>query len=229
MKNLLLTTVLSASTLLAIAQNFNRQNFNRLALHVAVGNHFAMSPAQAKMDFLNLHAVNGGVRFMFTPYIGIMATGNYDFLDFKGLGSNNQNLIRTEVQGVVNVGNLCNFQQVSQDIGFLFHAGIGSSHLFSKETKRDDAKDPLFKNVDDMFNVMMGIRPQVRLNKHMTLFLDYTLVANFKQDFSYDFAERLSAKGIGGNMHSLKLGLSVSFGQFSEYADWQPYLGEKRM
>ncbi len=228
MKTLFYSVLFLSSSFFTFGQNFNRQNFNRVALELGIGNHFSMKPAQAKMNFLNLNSVNGGVRFMITPYIGILANGGYDFLNFDGLGSNDQHLITTQLQGVVNVGNLCNFQSVTSHFGLLFHAGIGSSHLFSKETHQDDARDPLFKNVDDMFNVMMGLRPQVRLNKNMTLFLDYTLVANFKQDFSYDFAERLSAKGIGGNMHSLKLGLSISFGQFSEYADWKPYLGSKR-
>jgi OOP family OmpA-OmpF porin len=196
------------------------QSYNKWSVNVGFGNHFGMNPASAKTRLYQMQTVGAGGRYMFNQYIGVMLTGTYDFLDFDGMGSNNQQMVRTDIQGVINIGNLCNFQKKTKTFGLLFHAGIGGTHLFSKSSKQTDARDPLFKNTDDMFNVAIGLTPQFKLHSRISLFVDYTLLANFKQDYAYDFSSKLTGKGIGGNLHSLMIGLRFNLGPNANHIDW---------
>lgn len=215
MRIFILTLTVCLSTLFSSAQNYNRWS-----VEVGFGNHFGLKPAINKTNFSQIQAVQLGGRFMANEYIGVMVNVGYDLLDFNGMGKNNQNLIRTSVQGVINIGSICNFQAKTAHFGMLFHTGIGATHLKSKAHYKTNPRDPLFKNSDDMFSVYVGLTPQFKLHSRVTLYVDYTLSANFKQDNSYDFSSKLSGDGIGGAVHNLMLGLRFNLGKHKEHADW---------
>ncbi len=75
-----------------------------------------------------------------------------------------------------------------------------------------------------MFNVVSGITPQFNLGSRLTLFVDYSYVINFKQDMSYDFQTRLSGKGVGGNLHSITIGLNFILGKKYNYGNHIEYV-----
>lgn len=196
------------------------QTYNKWSVSAGIGNHFGLQPATAKTRAYNIQSTQIGGRYMFNPYIGIMLTAGYDFLDFDGMGGANSNLIRTDLQGVINIGALCNFSAKTSKFGLIYHSGFGGTHLWSKAYHRDNAADPMFKNTDDMFNVVNGITPQFKLSNRITLFVDYSFLVNFKQDMSYDFQTKLSGKGVGGNMHNVTVGLRINLGEYNTHADW---------
>ncbi|HRP52338.1 MAG TPA: hypothetical protein PLI97_02395 [Fluviicola sp.] len=201
------------------------QSYNKWSVEVGFGNHFGLQPSSGKSGFHQFQAIQLGARYMFNPYIGLMGTGGYDLLDFKGLGSDNQQLVRTSLQAVINVGNLCNFQSKTNHVGLLFHTGVGSTHMFAKQHKIANPRDPAIKNVDDIFSVYLGLSPQFKLHERVTLYLDYSLSANFKQDNTFDFSKKLSGNGIGGAVHNMFIGLRFNLGSYKEHADWTGFMG----
>lgn len=217
----ILTAVACFLTVVASAQTYNKWSVS-----LGIGNHFGLQPTSATSRAYNIQSTQVGGRYMFNPYIGIMLTAGYDFVDFDGMGSANSNIVRTDLQGVINIGALCNFSAKTSKFGLIYHSGFGGTHLWSKAYNRANAADPLFKNSDDMFNVVTGITPQFKLSSRFTLFVDYSFLVNFKQDMSYDFKNRLSGKGVGGNMHNVTIGLRFNIGSHSEHADWTNRIGQ---
>ena len=213
MKSIILTTITCV-----ISFWISAQSFNRWSVSAGFGNHFGLYPTPVKIRALNLHSYHVGGRYMFSSYIGISLTAGYDFLDFEG--AVNSNLLHTDLQGVINIGNLCNFRAKTSWFGLLYHSGIGATHLWSKSTKNLNADDPLFKNTDDMLNIVSGFTPQFKLGNRISLFLDYSVLINFRQDYSYDFSIRLTSLGVGGIVNFTTVGLSISLGKYSSHSDW---------
>ncbi len=200
------------------------QTYNRWSVSAAFGNHFGMKPTTNKTRFYQPQSIQLGGRFMANQYIGVMLNLGYDFLDSEGNGVRNQHLVKTSLQGVINIGGICNFQRRVDWFGILFHTGISATHLISPSDKRADARDPLFKNVDDIFGLVVGLTPQFKLSNRLTLFFDYSFQMNFMQDMSYDFNTKIAKNARTGYLSNLFVGLRVNLGKYKEHADWNANL-----
>lgn len=128
-----------------------------------------------------LHA-DAGVRFMINNKFGFKASFGYDHLkNGKDSKSFKTDIYRYNLEGVVNVGRILSFEEWTNTIGILFHAGAGYSTF-------DFGNYPNKK--DNAVNVMVGLTPQIRLSNRIALTLDFTAINNFKQAYTWDGSDR---------------------------------------
>lgn len=180
-------------------------------ISVGIQNHSTLRPSAYKIKFYQFQGFGLNGTYMFTKNFGAMAGFNYGLLDFQGLGTDNQKLFRTNIQVAANLASLFKLEEKSDKLGLMFHAGIGSSHLKTAATEAYENDTKLFKHSDDMFNVCLGLTPSYKFNQTVSIFADYSLTANSKQNFTFDGSKRAADKTFNGGIGSLMIGLSLSF------------------
>ena len=141
MKKLILSTILAA----AVAFGVNaQQEFDRWSLEVNGGFNKAMAPLSPGFlsPTLNIGHVDFGVRYMFNDKFG--AKLDYGFGSFSEVKdespSFDTNYTRLNLQGVINLGRVLNFESFSRSFGVLFHAGGGIGTVSPQENIFNDFK-----------------------------------------------------------------------------------------
>ena len=120
-----------------------------------------------------------GVRYMFNPKFGLKLDGGYDRIkEGEGVKNFKSNYYRVDLQGVVNVGRVLNFETWTNRLGLLAHGGAGISMMNNDATDGADGK--LFKDNDNMANVMVGLTPQLRLTDRVVLTGDVSYIRNIR-------------------------------------------------
>lgn len=128
-----------------------------------------------------LHA-DAGVRFMINSKFGLKASFGYDNLkNGDSSKSFKTDIYRYNLEGVINVGRVLSFEEWTNTIGILLHAGAGyTTFNFGNFPDRND----------DAVNIMVGLTPQIRLSNRIALTLDVTAINNFKQKYTWDGSVR---------------------------------------
>ena len=76
-----------------------------------------------------------GVRYMFNNKFGLKLDGAYDRIkEGEGVARFRSNYYRVDLQGVVNVGRVLNFETWTNRIGLLAHGGAGISIMNNDRT-----------------------------------------------------------------------------------------------
>lgn len=120
------------------------------------------------------------------------------------------------MQGVVNVGDIIKLNTISKRLGILAHGGIGYGYLWQKNPA---------KKKDNVMNFVIGITPQIRVAKAWSIKMDASMIANYKQGYTFDFLKRLNTKNSTNNtgiFFNLSLGVTYHIGKVKNHADWTP-------
>lgn len=166
-------------------------------------------------EFFNLNSFHAdlGVRYMFNPKFGLKLDFGYDqfqngdnnSLDFKS------RYIRTNLQGVINLGRALNFETWTNTLGLLLHGGLGASQLTSKTG---------FDGEDYMINGILGLTAQVRLSDRVALTGDLTGIVNAQQNWNFDGMGPAPTGVFDGGLLNASLGLTFYLGKNKVHADW---------
>ncbi|WP_143962418.1 OmpA family protein [Litoribacter populi] len=220
MKKLLLSTLMAGA--LAVGANA-QDDFNKWSIDVNGGFNKAMTPMTPGYysPILNLGHGDVGVRYMFNEKFG--AKLDYGFGRFAEASQDNNpefetNYYRLNLQGVVNLGRMMNWETFSRRFNLLGHAGAGIGRITPQQNLHADFQD-------NVYNLMAGITGQIRLSDRIALNGDITAIANGRQDVAFDGAsaitpEHFSYYGPKATWWTGTLGLSFYLGGNSTHADW---------
>ncbi|MCG2431692.1 hypothetical protein [Aequorivita xiaoshiensis] len=198
----------------ATAQKGDRQ-YNNWSIEAQTGYHVPLAPNK----FVELGDYDGafkqfqaGVRYMITEKYGVRA--HYSFLNFENpeVQGGGVKYNRVAIEGVANVWKVANVEgEFKENIGLLFHLGAGVTF----------ANPSTVTGTDHIGNIIVGFTPQFRITDNIALFADFSYMANIKQHYSYGGELfDLGYKHETGGLVNLSVGVSVSFGNREEHADW---------
>jgi OOP family OmpA-OmpF porin len=220
---LLLLIALVAVTLQAQEQELKEKNFNRWSIELEAGMHKPAVPFSPGYyaDTPSLWQGGLGVRYMFNDKFGAKLDFGYNSIE-NGDGSEEfkTEYFRSNLQGVVNLGNVLNFNSWTKRFNVLVHGGFGYSANKPSEPNE-------FTNADQMLNLMAGITPQIRLGNRLALTGDLSLLAHVRHSQTWDGAQPLSSvvsnnniRGLNGYMVNASVGLTFYLGKHDVHADW---------
>ena len=159
-----------------------------------------------------------GFRYMFTPGLGAKINGSYDRLkntNNSGSLPFDTELLRFDVQGVVNGARLLNIQEDLGRFNFLFHGGLAYSRLTSKAEP-----NPYSYDTDQALGVIYGLMPEFRIGKDFSIFVDLYGISNVRQHYTWDGHNSAPENSLSGSMVNLSFGITYSFGKGDIHSDW---------
>jgi len=221
MKKLILSTLMAG----ALAIGANAQDFDKFSLEVNGGFNKPMAPFTPGYlsPSLNLGHLDFGARYMFNEKFGMKL--DYGFGSFKEAGGDSQSpsfdtkYNRLDLQGVANLGRIMNFESFTRSFGLLLHGGAGIGQVKPQENQYNDFKD-------DVYTIIFGITPQLKLGKSVALVADISTVINGRQSVAYDGASIITPAtnngyyGANANWFTGTLGLQFYLGKNEQHADW---------
>lgn len=208
----------------ALAVAANGQDFNKWSLEATGGFNKPMAPltpatpssAAYLSPTLNLGHVDFGVRYMFNEKFGLkLDYGLGTFKEVEGESPSFETKYnRLDLQGVANIGRIMNFESFTRTFGLLLHGGAGIGKVSPQEGTFNDFKD-------DVYTLIFGITPQVKLGNRVALVGDISTVLNGRQSVSFD-GNSLEPYPLGANgtWWSGTLGLNFYLGKAEQHADW---------
>ncbi len=202
----------------ALAVAANGQDFNKWSLEATGGFNKPMAPMTTGYlsPTLNLGHVDFGVRYMFNEKFGVkLDYGLGSFKEVEGESPSFETKYnRLDLQGVANIGRIMNFESFTRSFGLLMHGGAGIGKVSPQEGTFNDFKD-------DVYTIIFGITPQVKLGNRVALVGDISTVLNGRQSVSFDGNSLDSYPyGANGTWWSGTLGLNFYLGKAEQHADW---------
>ena len=222
MKKIILSTIMAG----ALALTANAQEFNKFSLEVGGGFNKPMAPLnQAYLSpSLNLGHIEFGARYMFNEKFGLKLDYGFGSVH-EARGNDSQSLpfdtkyFRLNMQGVANIGRIMNFESFSRKIGLLLHGGAGIGMVNPEMNQFNDFDD-------NVYTLIFGITPQVKLSERIALVGDISTVLNGRQTVTWDGAEFIYPDisngfyGANGTWWSGTIGLNFYLGKAEQHADW---------
>lgn len=212
MKNIVLIALF-----LCLGIQVNAQEYNQWSIDFGAGVHRIVNPLSEgyQSDLFGLGQANLGVRYMFNEKFGLrLGVGYNEFKERENSLPFRANYYRTNIEGVVNIGNLFKFSSWTQRFNLLFHSGVGYSNL-KTITPVDTGSG------EGIFNIMLGFTPQYKLSNRISLFLDASTIIHDSQNSNYDGSQTTSnSKGISTSLFNTSIGVSISLGNHKENADF---------
>lgn len=152
-----------------------------------------------------------GVRYMFNPKFGLKLDFGYNkFQEDDDSSKFDTNYWRTDLQGVVNLGRVLNFETWTNTIGLLAHGGVGVSMMTSDG----------FNGTDYMANGIIGLTGQVKLSNSIVLTGDISGITNGKQNHNFDGMSAANTGFFDGGILNGSVGLTFYLGKNEKHADW---------
>ncbi|WP_163714034.1 OmpA family protein [Mangrovibacterium lignilyticum] len=213
-KKFLLVAIIAFASTWAYSQDSSdfEAKFNKWSIDAGVGltkpyRNFTPGYWSPTPGFL---ATEIGARYMMSETFGMKLGFGYnqfqeadESMDFKS------NYYRLDLEGVLNLGRLMNFETWTNTLGLLAHGGVGVGMLDYKRTGWSD---------DYVGNVMGGVTAQVKLSDRIALNFDGTAMANVRQQAGFDGGPGNSYNT--GIVFNGTVGLSIYLGKNSSHADW---------
>jgi OOP family OmpA-OmpF porin len=162
-------------------------------------------------DRVNFFTVDLGTRYMFNNKFGLKLDFGYN--KFENNDDSNEfesTYLRGDIQGVINLGRVLNFEDWTNTIGLLVHGGGGVFMLQS---------DNGFDGEDWGANLIGGFTAQVKLSDRIVLTGDVTGIANGFQYFNFDGTSKTTST-VDGVVLNGTLGLTFYLGSHEKHADW---------
>lgn len=161
-----------------------------------------------------LHA-DLGVRYMFNPKFGLKLDGGYDTFEAAddSAADFESKFYRFSLQGVLNVGRVLNFEDWTNTIGLLVHAGAGYSILDNENINGND----------QTLNLIAGVTGQVKLSNRFVLTGDFTGINTMEQQNTWDGLTYIGTQRRGFEQNFIfnaSLGITVYLGKQDKHADW---------
>lgn len=217
MKRIIFTLVFSfALTTLSAQENVTETpetGYNKWSIELDGGFNKPQRPmgAGAYTEIVSPYVVNLGARYMFNNKFGLKADFGYNsFQEETGSVNFDTKLYRVAVQGVINAGRVLNFEDWTNTIGLLFHAGAGVAQL---EDQNSAGKDKIG-------NFIGGVTGQIRLSDRFALTGDFTTIITAKQDLNFDGSTFNGTTGLQGILFTGTAGLTYYLGKNTKHADW---------
>jgi OOP family OmpA-OmpF porin len=222
MKKIILSTIMAG----ALAFGANAQEFDKWSLEVGGGFNKPMAPLAPGYlsPTLNLGHIEFGARYMFNEKFGLKL--DYGFGSMReAQGNDSQSpsfdtkYFRMNLQGVANIGRIMNFESVTRSFGLLLHGGAGIGRVNPEENMFNDFDD-------DVYTIMFGLTPQLKLSKNIALVGDISTVLNGRQTVTWDGSAAIRPStdngfyGANGTWWTGTLGLQFYLGKSEEHADW---------
>ena len=201
------------------------ETFNRWSIEASFGQSKGSKPytdgyyANNPGTFFGGIAINTfslGARYMFSPKFGIKANVNIDNLqEQNGSGSLPFQMKHNQftAEGVVNLTRLFDIQQQSGRFGLLFHFGFNVSSMTPGMGPQD--------KTEWNGGAVLGLSPQIRIFKNVSVFADFTVNSNVRQHYNWDGITFSEAKNnLTGSLVRTSIGLSVALGKGKIHGDW---------
>lgn len=205
----LFVTVLSLGT--ATAQE--TPGFNKWSIDINGGISKPTTPLTTgyyTKDY-NLFHADLGVRYMFNNKFGLKVDVGYDqFENASKSASFDGKYYRTDIQGVVNLGRVLNFEEWTQRLNVQAHTGIGYAFMTNDR----------FEGTDNMLNHIIGLTGQVKLSERIALNADFSMINNVRQSNTFDGGIAPEDRGFNGTLYNATIGLSIYLGKNVKHADW---------
>jgi OOP family OmpA-OmpF porin len=222
MKKIILSTIMAG----ALAIGANAQEFNKWSLEVGGGFNKPMAPLAAGYlsPTLNVGHMEFGARYMFNEKFGLKLDYAFGSMNEAGstdasTGTFDTKYSRLNLQGVANIGRIMNFESFSKSFGLLLHGGAGIGRVNPEENEFSEFDD-------DVYNIMFGITPQLKLTKNISIFGDISTVLNGRQTVTWDGSTAIRPAidngffGPNSTWWSGSLGVQFYLGKNEEHADW---------
>jgi OOP family OmpA-OmpF porin len=177
-----------------------------------------------------------GTRYMFSPKFGLkldLTTETFENNPETNSKPFKMQQYRAGIQGVVNASRLFNIQEALGRLSMLIHAGI----QVARATPKLDGPPDLINGVllSKNYNksewnggVIFGISPEFRIAKRFSVIGDFSTLANFRQHVAWDGHLSERENNLSGQMISVTLGVTYSFGKEKIHGDWA-ILDENRL
>ncbi|WP_298396478.1 OmpA family protein [Flavobacterium sp.] len=237
MKKITLLSVLLASSLSALAQDADAKKdkavseYNKWTIEATVGQAKGVRPYSTGYfssdpgTFLGKPQANGfalGARYMFSPVFGIKGGLHYE--EIKNIKNNGSlpfkmQQIGLSFQGVVNANRLFNIQEPMGRLAILLHGGIKIDAMTSK-TPNIIENDHNFNQTEYNGGLLIGVTPEFRITKKMSVLLDVTVQNNYRQHFNWDGTYSDIENNLNGQLITTSLGLTYSFGSNDIHGDY---------
>lgn len=187
--------------------------YNKWSIEVAggVNKPFRTFTPGFRTDRANLFTVDLGTRYMFNNKFGLKLDFGYNkFENNDDSPKFESTYLRGDIQAVINLGRVLNFEDWTSTIGLLAHAGGGVYQLTS---------DNGFDGEDYGANLIGGLTAQLKLSRSIVLTADVTGIANGFQNWNFDGFSQ-NNRSFDGVVLNGTLGLTFYLGKHEQHADW---------
>lgn len=160
-------------------------------------------------------------RYMISPKFGLRAGFHFDELkNAKNNGSLpfKMQMIGFSVQGVVNASRLFDVESLGK-LGLLLHGGIRVDAMTSK-TENTLTTNQNYNNSEYNGGLILGVTPQYRISKKMSLMFDVSYQNNIRQHFNWDGSNAAPNSNLSAQMITTSFGLNYSIGNNDVHGDW---------
>lgn len=188
-------------------------DYNKWSIEVAGGINkpFRAFTPGFRTDRANLFTVDLGTRYMFNNKFGLKLDFGYNkFENNDSSPTFESTYLRADLQAVVNLGRVLNFEDWTSSIGLLAHFGGGVYQLSS---------DNGFEGEDYGANLIGGLTAQLKLSRSIVLTADVTGMANGLQNWNFDGFTK-NRRTVDGVILNGTLGLTFYLGKNEQHADW---------
>jgi len=230
MKKITLISLLLISVYSVNAQNEN--SYNRWTIEANVGQAKGLAPyatgyfsIDRKTVFGKLQANSFTVasRYMISPKFGFKLGLNYENL--KPTSSESlpyeMEIYGLSLDGVVNLIRLFDITEPMKRFGLLAHAGFKIDRMTSKTENR---VTPYLYNdygrTGYAGGLVLGVSPQFRFSKKMSVLIDVSLQNNFIQHFTWNGSYSDASNNLNGQKITGSIGLTYSLGKNEIHGDW---------
>lgn len=196
--------------------NTTKSEYNRWSIDVNAGITKPIGPFTPRYTTatVTFPHVDAGVRYMLNNKFGLKLDFGYDrFTNKDDTPEFTTNYYRANLQGVINLGRVLNFEEWTRMINLQAHGGIGYGMMRSKDG---------FNGSDNMTNFIAGLTGQVKLTRKIALNADFSVVRDYRQTDAFDGMSDIShqTRGFHGTLYSATIGVSIYLGKHEEHADW---------
>lgn len=208
-----LKSLLLGGLFVFISNNTTAQDYNKWSIDLGAGIHTIGVPLTAGYSASPLGQGNVGVRYMLNNKFGLrFDIGFSKFNESKGTPAFDANYYRASMEGVVNIGNVLNFNSWSKRINLLLHAGGGFSSL--------NTLSPTINGGDGMVNLLVGLTPQFKISDKISVFADFSSIIHFGQENSIDGGPNPTFRETNVSMFNTSIGVNIALGKRKQHADF---------
>jgi len=237
MKKITLLSLLLASTASVLAQknevkkDTTPSDYNKWTIEATVGQAKGVRPyslgyySSDPGTFFGKPQANSfslAGRYMFSPIFGLK-TGLH-FEEIKNIKNNGSlpfkmQQIGISFQGVVNANRLFKIQEQMGRLAILIHGGLKIDAMTSK-TANIIENDHNYNVTEYNGGLLVGVTPEFRVSKKLSLILDVTVQSNYRQHFNWDGTYSEIENNLNGQLVTTSFGLTYSFGRNELHGDY---------
>ncbi|MFO7880047.1 MAG: outer membrane protein [Bacteroidota bacterium] len=129
------------------------------------------------------------------------------------------NYVKLFAHGIVNLGEVMNFESFTKSLGLYAHGGIGAAAMWNPD-RFENPQSRLINAADEMFALGIGLSPYFAVNENWSVNLDYSFDFHLEQSRHFDMGELLETGNKYGRAMTLTLGVSYHF----SFSEDKPYL-----